>query len=121
MIMKRSIFTGMLLVLGIMFVSGISPYIKVAELPGQMDAAVDKVIAAQEARRKSGGRPDSRPCKGRRSRRTVLVEPVGSPTEVALATRTAEVTRKRSLREGTGTEALAGSARLPAKRGRKAP
>lgn len=46
--MKRSIVTGMLLVVGIMLVSGISPYIKVAELPGQMDAAVDKVIAVLE-------------------------------------------------------------------------
>lgn len=46
--MKRSIVTGMLLVLGVMLVSGISPYIKVAELPGQMDAAVDKVITVLE-------------------------------------------------------------------------
>lgn len=46
--MKRFIVSGMLLTLGIMLVSGISPYIRVAETTDAMDVCVDKVIGVLE-------------------------------------------------------------------------
>jgi len=48
MIMKRFIVTGMFLILGLMFVSGISPYIKVAEQEGPMQEVVGKVKTVLE-------------------------------------------------------------------------
>lgn len=46
--MKRFIVSGMLLTLGIMLVSGISPYIRVAETTDAMDVTVDRVIGVLE-------------------------------------------------------------------------
>ena len=48
MIMKKFLLSCMLLVLGIVFVSAISPYIRVAEISGTMDETVGKVSSVLE-------------------------------------------------------------------------
>jgi hypothetical protein len=49
MIMKRVFVTGMVLALGIMLVSGISPYIRVAEYDGPMEDVIGQVKTVLEA------------------------------------------------------------------------
>ena len=43
--MKKVLTIGMFMVMGSLFVSGISPYIRITDLPGSMDDAAEKVIS----------------------------------------------------------------------------